>query len=182
MKIRSKVTIGLLSSVMCVAAFAHAASTYTKVKTSDEGITFVSDATAVDIDGKVPEVTIAQEEGGKLVFKVELHKLDTGIDLRDRHTKELLRVAKYPMAELKVPKTVDPKGSAVTGQFTLNGATKDVKVSYKAEGAGPYKITATFNFDITDFNVEEKKLCYLGVCANKHTKITAKVTMKPPAG
>lgn len=182
MKIRSKVTIGLLSSVMCVAAVAHAAGKYTKAEGA-EGIKFVSTATAVTINGKVPEVTVAQEEGEHLVFKVDLHKLKTGIGLRDTHTKDLLRVKKYPMAELRIPKTVNPKGKSVKGRFTMNDATNEVTVSYTAaKKNGAYHVTANFTLDVTQFNVDPEKLCYLGVCANKETKVTATVAMTPPGG
>jgi len=195
MKIRSKLTIGLVSSVMCVAALAHAAGEYkkAKAKVDEEGITFDAKAPGnMAIDGTVPGVAVAKEENGKLLFKVELEKLKTGIALRDTHTKKMLRVdqgPKYQMAELRVPKNVDPKGKEVVGSFTLNGVTKDLKIKYKAVAATDnsdtpkpvLKLTAHFTVDVLQFGVTKEQICYMGVCADSRAEVTAHVAVYPPA-
>lgn len=192
MKIRSKVTIGLVSSLMCAAALVHAASPYKKAKAAkdEEGISFTAKAPAnMTIDGKVPGVTIAQEEGDKLVFKVELEKLTTGIELRDKHTKEMLNVdkgAKFQMAVLKVPKSVSKSGNKTTGDFTLNGVTKPIEVRYKAvdakdpKGKLVYKLTANFTIDVFQFGIKKDQICRFGVCADNKATVEAHVAVYPP--
>jgi len=186
MKIRSKVSIGLLSSAMCVAAFAHAAGKYSKAGGPSAVLFQAKGPGGLTIDGKVPDVAIAHEEGADLVFKVDLNKLTTGIGLRDDHTKAMLRTKdpKFAMAELRVPKgSVGLDKHDGKGKFTLNGKTNDLAFKYKAtEEKGNYNLEAKFQFNITDYGVKEEQLCRFEVCAKPLVQVIARVAVVPPAG
>src|SRR6186997_2747216 len=115
MKIRSKVTIGLLSSVMCVAALAHAVTGYKSAKAPGDGITFKTKAIggAMTIDGTGPRFEFAEQvNGGVLLFKANLYDLKTGMKGRDEHLQQVLKVEKgdnFKYATLKVKVAdVDP--------------------------------------------------------------------------
>lgn len=184
MKIRTKwIGAGLLSSALCIAAIAHAG--YEKAP-GPNTVQFKTKAIKgmVKINGSVPGLTVAQQEGSNLVFKAELHKISTGIGARDEHAKEALNVSKHPMAKLVVPvsSVEEPKGGAIknkpgSGDFTLNGVTKKLKFLYDVEEkGGKYIITGKFQIKLTDYGV--KPPCKAGVCVEDKVQVVAKFAMK----
>lgn len=128
-------------------------------------------------DGKSTDIS-AKEEGGKIIFTADLKgHLDMG--LRGSHTHECFKTEKHPVAKLVVDKSQlkmpDDNGKVsgkVTGDLTLAGVTKPVKVSYTASRTGSdYHIKeGSFTFTYTDFGVE--KICKLGVCVDPTVTIT----------
>lgn len=119
----------------------------------------------------------AKEEGGKIVFTAELGK-GLKMGLRDKHTREAFRVAKHNKATLvvdkskvKVPGDKQKVDGTVTGDLTLNGVTKPVKVKYSASRTGSdlHIKDASFNFNYTEFGVE--KICKLAVCVEPQVKV-----------
>ena len=184
MKIRTKwIGVGLLSSALCIAAVAHAGY---KKAAGPNTVQFKTKAIKgmVKINGSVPGLTVAQQEGDNLVFKAELHKISTGIGARDDHAKEALNVKKHPLAKLVVPlKSVDePKGGPVKnkpgrGDFTLNGVTKKLNFLYDVEEkGGKYLVTGKFVIKLTDYGVEPP--CKAGVCVEDKVQVVTNFAME----
>ena len=127
--------------------------------------------------GEVEGVNV-QEEGGKLIFSSDLEgRLKMG--LRQDHSKKAFETAKHrtvkltvDKSKLKLPNDNDKASGEVTGDLTLHGVTKPVKVKYTVSRTGSdYHIKeAKFNFDYTNFKVE--KICKLGVCVEPNVSIT----------
>lgn len=186
MKIRSKVTIGLLSSVMCVAALAHAAG---YKKAGPDKVTFETKAVGMTIAGSVPGIEFIGEkkDNGQLLFKANLEGLKTGIGERDVHARETLQTKKNKYASL----TLDPSkfknadGTPKTGKalegtasLTLVGKSAPVKLTYDAKTAGNKLIVdATFTVNLEAHGI--KPPCKYGVCVSKDSLVTVHVELAP---
>jgi polyisoprenoid-binding protein YceI len=122
----------------------------------------------INIDGKSSDVQVA-DDGTTVKITVGLKALDTGMGLRDKHTKEALEVDTYPTAELKVARgdLKFPAGGAESsgdakGKLTVHGQTKDVTFHYTASLAGDtLSVKGSTKIDMTDFGI--KTPSYLGV-------------------
>src|SRR4051812_19234321 len=57
----------------------------------------------MNIDGKTSEVTV-DDDGTMVAVTVKLANIDTGMSLRNKHTKEDLEADKYPTTTLRVPR------------------------------------------------------------------------------
>lgn len=192
MKIRSKVTIGLLSSVMCVAAMAHAVTGYKSAKGPGDGITFTTKAIGgtMTIEGTGPRFEFAEQiDGGFLLFKANLYDLKTGMKGRDKHLQEVLKVDKgdkFKYATLKVKladidtKNKKVKGKAGHGDFSINNVTKRLNFNYDAVNKdGQVQVHAWFPLKLTKHGVE--KICKLGVCVEDHIDVHVHFALTPPA-
>ena len=190
MKIRSKVTIGLLSSVMCVAALAHAAG-YKKAADSGEKIRFATTAMkgTVDIKGHVPHLAVAQSEGEYLILKADLHKMVFNNDDNDNemgrmdkmrydHAKKELNFDKFPMAILKVKASdVSVGGKKGSGEFTLHGVTKPVNFTYTAKETGnKVKVDGKFTVKLSQHNIKE--ICKAEVCVKDTVDVSASFSLE----
>ena len=189
MKIRSKVTIGLLSSAMCVAALVHAQSYKYKKVTGPESVTFKTTAArkTIQINGYVPGLAIAQSEGANIVLKADLEKMVMGEDAdmgtmdkaRADHAKKELRVKQHPMAELKVKKDSvkvgkDLKGS---GKFSLAGKQQDIQFKYTAVEAGnKVKVKGSFVISLSKHGIKE--ICMTEICVADQVTVNAAFTME----
>jgi polyisoprenoid-binding protein YceI len=122
----------------------------------------------INIDGKSSDLKVADD--GKIVtITVGLTSLDTGMELRNKHTKEAIETDKYPTAELTVARG-DLKFPAAGGESTgdakgklkIHGQTKDVTFHYTAKLDGDtLAVKGSSKVDMTDFGI--KTPSYLGV-------------------
>ncbi len=148
------------AATLLVAVVAHAKL----ARTGDAQVSFHATGPAgLSIVGTTNELAVAETDTD-VVVTVPLSKLDTKIDLRNRHMREkYLEVAKYPNAELHVAKSAvqAPSGKA-TGSLTLHGQTKPVTFAYttKPEGSAT-AVTSSFRVVMSDFGIE--KPGYAGV-------------------
>ncbi len=132
----------------------------------------VFDATAtggLKVEGKTSELTVA-ENGDAVRLTVPLGHIDTGIGLRNQHLREKLEVAKFPSAELSVPRKnleLPAVGQSVSrtamGTMTLHGVTKPVQLAYTARSDGPglYRVHGQVRIKMSDFGITPPG--YLGV-------------------
>lgn len=186
MKIRSKVTIGLLSSVMCVAALAHAATGYKKTSGPKDGMTFKTKAIggAMTIEGTGPRFEFAEEVKGKLVFTVNLFDLKTGMEGRDAHLQQVLQVKKskdFKYAKLEVPVGSVGLGTGKSGhgKFTINNKPAQLDFKYDAVKKGDkILVHAWFPVQLKKHGVE--KICKLGVCVADTTDVDVNFALTPP--
>lgn len=98
---------------------------------------------------------------------VGLATLETGIELRDKHTKEHLEVDKYPSAKLIKATGKDGKG---TGTIEIRGVQKEISGTYKVDGS---TLTAVFSINFPDFNI--KGIRYSGIGVKDAGTITVRV-------
>ena len=121
------------------------------------------------LEGKSDQV-IVKTEGTRVMVTVPLAKLDTGIDLRNRHMREkYLETDKYPNATLVVDRSsikLPAEGASVqgtgTGEMTLHGKTKPVSFQYVIRReSGVYLAEGKVPLNIKDFDIFIPS--YLGV-------------------
>lgn len=139
----------------------------------------------LNIHGTTPDLS-ATEKDGKVLVKVELATLTTGIGLRDEHMREkYLEVSKYPEATVAVERSklkFPTKGANVRGQvpgaMTIHGVTKTVTLDYTAAAVGPkgdrILVNGSAPIDIREFGINVPS--YLGVGVDPH--VTIKVNFK----
>ena len=122
----------------------------------------------INIEGKTSDLKVA-DDGKSVTITVGLGALDTGISLRDKHTKEALETDKFPTAELTVARSelkfpaagAESSGDA-KGKLKIHGQTKDVTFHYTAKLDGEtLAIKGSSKVDMTDFGI--KTPSYLGV-------------------
>ena len=126
----------------------------------------------------------AKEKDGKLEMEASVKNLKTGIGLRDKHLKKYIHADKHGKAKLVVerskldlPEDGKTKAGSVTGQFTLNGVTKPLKVDYKIKRTGSdYHVQGKADVNIEHHEIE--KPCYLGVCVDPVVKIRVKFKLR----
>ena len=123
----------------------------------------------INIDGKTSDVRVT-DDGTTVTITVGLAGIDTGMGLRDKHTKEALDTAQFPTAELKVargdlkfPAAGGESSGDAKGKLKIHGQTKDVTFHYTVNLAGDtlsVKGTAA-KVNMNDFGI--KTPSYLGV-------------------
>src|SRR5262245_26216652 len=95
------------------------------------------------IEGKTAEVSL-DESASDVVVSVVLAKLDTGIELRNKHMcKKYLETDKYPKAELRVarsslriPSDGADTDASVQATMTLHGQNHPIAIHYTAHRDG----------------------------------------------
>ena len=166
-----------------------AGSSGTAVKLSKTGTAsasfHVSGSGGISIAGTTSEVSIA-DDGQVLTVVANLSNIDTGMQLRNKHTKEYLETDKYPNAILKVDKKslVFPavgncsQSVTTTGTFTVHGMTKPVKFTYTAcREASTYRVTAALSkISMAAFGI--RPVTYLGVSVKDDVDVTAAFLLK----
>jgi polyisoprenoid-binding protein YceI len=113
-------------------------------KPSESNVKFTASGPAgLKIEGKTNELDLA-EDGGNVVVTVRLANLDTGIAIRDKHTKDCLEVEKYPdtklsvaKSALKLPTNGEKASGDAPGTLKLHGKDVPTSVHYdvKADGS-----------------------------------------------
>jgi polyisoprenoid-binding protein YceI len=120
------------------------------------------------IAGSTADMTVA-DDGTTVTITVPLANLKTGVDLRDKHTREAIEADKYPSVTLTVARSAlkfpaagaESSGDA-KGSLTLHGQTKDVTLHYSAKLNGDtFDIKGNTRVNVDDYGV--KRPSYLGV-------------------
>ncbi len=101
---------------------------------------------------------------------VNLKNVQTGIGMRDTHTKKYLEVEKYPEAVLVSATGKDGKGEGIV---RIHGVEKKVAGTYKIEGSN---LVAEFPIKISDFNIGPIK--YTVVSVDDNAKVNVVVPLK----
>lgn len=166
MKLSQKLLIILLPIISLFAIqSANASSANVEVKLSPAG-RFAAQTEKVEgyavknADGSVKAENIV----------VDLNSLSTGIELRDKHTKEHLEVTKYPTATLIKAEGKDGKGK---GTVSIHGKTQEVTGTYKIEGSN---LKAEFNVNLPSIDI--KKIKYMGIGVKDDVMVSVVVPIK----
>lgn len=150
MGIRSLTPIAILFSTLAFSQLSFAGNVEIDVTLSPAGS---YKAKTQKINGtayKTPDGGVAAEG-----IAIDLRSLQTGISLRDKHTKEHLMTDKYPQAKLVKASGKDGKGTAT---IEIRGKTIEVAGTYKVEG-GNLKAQFPVNLSAIDVN----NVRYMGV-------------------
>jgi polyisoprenoid-binding protein YceI len=162
-------------ATLLVAVVAHAKL----ARTGDAQVSFhATGPGGLSIIGTTNELAVSETDTD-VVVTVPLAKLDTKIDLRNRHMRDkYLEVAKYPNAELHVAKAAvqAPSGKA-NGTLTLHGQTKPVTFTYatKPEGAAT-AVTGTVRVVMTDYGIEKPGYAGVSVKPDVDVDVVFRVT------
>lgn len=105
----------------------------------------------------------------KLQSKVKFFK--TGMDLRNKHTREKLEYKKYPFVTVTNVKASNGKGSAT---IKIMDKSKKFNFAYKKNSKG--YLIGTFNLSLKDFGISGIK--YLGVGVDDTIKLKAVLKAK----
>lgn len=126
-------------------------------RVGDASVSFVATATGgLQIPGTTNELSVA-DDGTTVKLTVALTNLDTGIGLRNAHTKKYLEVSRFPTAQLSVPRAALKLGESgdVTGDMTIHGQTRKVQVHYDAPKKGNvFAVHGTTHILTTDYGIE----------------------------
>lgn len=104
---------------------------------------------------------------------VELGNLQTGIELRDKHTKKHLEVEKYPQAILLKATGQNGKGE---GEIEIKKIKQKIAGTYEVEGN---MLVAHFPLKLSDFKISGIK--YMGVGVDDTVQLLVKVPIKQAA-
>jgi polyisoprenoid-binding protein YceI len=139
-------------------------------RSRESAVTVVAHGTAgLRIEGRSSAVSL-EEDASALTFTVPIAQIETGIDLRDRHMREMLETEKFPAATLRVSRA-DVRSSGqrelaertVKGELTLHGRSRRVDVRYRVEprASGHTSVHGSMRLDMRDFGIESPS--FLGV-------------------
>jgi polyisoprenoid-binding protein YceI len=133
----------------------------------------------LSIDGKTSDVEIA-DDGTTITITAKLSTIDTGVEIRNKHTKEDLETDKYPTATIKVARSAVKLGGGegdAKGTLTIHGQTKDVSFHYKADKSGDVlDVKSSTKINVGDFGVKPRS--YLGVSIKPDVDIFANFQAK----
>jgi hypothetical protein len=169
-------SIANFAPVLAALTFALTASAdVPKIHQSSVSFTATGPA-GLAIKGTGNKVSAEKAEGGKVLFRSSIWNMKTGMELRDGHLNDHLKADAKKTATLTISEKVveECKKPGCSGKakadFSMNGATKQVDVTYdsKKDDKGKLVVNGSFKIIISDYI---KKPCYLGVCVNDEIKI-----------
>ena len=137
------------------------------------GMKIVGQTSDLDVD----------DQGAKIVIKVPLRNLSTGISLRDDHMRnKYLQVGSYPNAELTVDRASIrmPTGDGgatgdTTGSMAIHGRTKNVSFHYTVVRTnGSLHVGGTTKLDVRDYGIDIPS--YLGVTVKPDIDVEVQFT------
>lgn len=142
---------------------------------AQEAAVKVSLSPAGSFVGKTKEIAGAAETTDDKTYTakdivVTLKNIDTGISLRDKHTKEHLEVEKFPTAKLISATGSEGKGKGI---IEIRGVQHEVEGTYVVKDS---KLTAEFPINFPDYNI--KGIRYAGLGVKDKGTITVTVPVK----
>ncbi|MBX3261468.1 MAG: YceI family protein [Labilithrix sp.] len=155
-------------ATLTVAAVAHAK--LSRVGPAEVQFT-ASGPAGMSIVGTSNDLQITETDK-EIIVTVPLAKLDTKIELRNKHMREkYLEVAKYPNAELRVSKDGVQKNatsSKANGTLTLHGTTKPTSFTYTSKPDG--SVSGAVHVNMKDFGIAQPG--YAGVSVKPDVDVT----------
>lgn len=100
-------------------------------------------------------------------LKFVVRSLETGIELRDKHTKE-----KLESSYVEVPKAVGQNGQG-KAYIVVKGVRKKIPFSYEERGSS---VLANFDLSLSDFGIEGIR--YMGVGVQDKVSVRANLPLK----
>jgi polyisoprenoid-binding protein YceI len=137
------------------------------------------------INGTTSDLDV-DDRGARIVVRVPLANLTTGISLRDRHMRDkYLQVGSYPNAELTVDRSAvrfPPDGGTssgdATGSMSIHGRSRNVSFHYTvARNGGQLRVVGTTSVDIRDYDIHVPS--YLGITVKPNVDVEVQFTATP---
>jgi len=175
-----------MKNIILILAAIFSLSTVASVKIIKSDISFSASGKPAFIkaNGSVPllEATISLD--GNIISgtaKVDLSKLDSGIELRDEHLKQkYLHTKKFPTAELVITKQkVQLTGEANKLNAILNFHGKEREIILHAElkkNKNIITFNSNFEFLLTDFDIDLPS--FQGITAANNVKLKVHTTLE----
>lgn len=118
-------------------------------------------------------------------FYVDLNTLDTGNGKRDKDMRKTLETGDYPFAEffgafeaLPDPSTSAPQEVVVTGDFSIHGVTRSIRVPGTVTfGSDGMRVRASWSLMLDDYDIEPPSLLILKV--DDEQVITLDMILRP---
>ncbi len=133
----------------------------------------------LSIDGKTSEVDVA-DDGASVTVTIRLGNIDTGMGVRNDHTREDLEVTKYPTATIKVARSALKMGGGegdASGSLTIHGQTRDVTFHYTATKSGDtLDVKGSTTINVGDYGVKPRS--YAGISIKPDVGIYASFSAK----
>jgi polyisoprenoid-binding protein YceI len=159
----------LNATVVAVLLATTAVASAALSKPSESNVKFTATGPAgLKIEGKTADLDLS-EDGGNVVLTVRLANLDTGIAIRDKHTKDALEVEKYPETKLsvarsalKLPASGDKSSGEAPATLKLHGKDLSTSVHYdvKADGSA-FIVDGKLHINIKDAGIVAPS--YMGI-------------------
>jgi polyisoprenoid-binding protein YceI len=164
----------MLLSLLCLPATALA---YGNARDAEVVFDAVGPA-GFKLQGKTDQLKLEESED-VVKITVTLGKLDTGIELRNRHMRDkYLEVAKFPEVQLAVKKA-DLKEDAsgdIKGTLKLHGVEKPVTVKYSTKsGPKTVKMQGNFKINFNEYGIALPN--YLGITVKPDIELKASFTV-----
>lgn len=155
-----------------------------KYYTEDGDVVFISESTMESFNGSSSNlVGLINLQDSVVDFYVDLNTLDTGIKLRNEHMREnFLHTEEHRFASFYGtlstpldPALKDTQQVKTTGTFTVNGNENNIEVTGKAifDENGVLHLTAGWELNLNDYNIEVPKLLFLKVSEEQIIEINA---------
>ncbi len=170
-----------LASAVLVTSIALAAFAKLEELDGDSEVNVEGSAIGMKIPGSTRNFSFA-DSGDSYKFEVDVHSIDTGLELRNEHMrsyfkqkKAMLEVAK---SSIPLPSDNDKKEGSGSGKFTLNGKTKNQSFNYRIKRTGSdYHVQGLLTLKLSDYGL---KLCKFGdtLCANDEVKVKVKFKLR----
>jgi polyisoprenoid-binding protein YceI len=167
-KVMTKGTLlsGLFLSLALAVGVAHAA-----VKGGGGIVFHAKGPMGLKIDGTGP--LNVEEVDGKIKLTVPFAKLDTKMEMRNKHMRERMHADKFPMVTFSVERsklTFPADGQESTGKavgtLDFHGVSKPLPFTYKAKRSGnTYAVSGDMAFNVGHHGVKEDSLCEMKICA-----------------
>jgi polyisoprenoid-binding protein YceI len=163
-------SVAVASAVLLASALAHAGLS----KPAGPSVKFTALGPAgLKIEGTTHEMDLV-EDGSNVVLTVRLVNLDTGISVRDKHTKDCLEVEKFPEAKLTVARSAFklPGSGDAPATLALHGKSLPTSVHYeiKSDG-GSFQVDGKLRVNIKDAGMTAPS--YLGVTVKPDVDVEA---------
>ena len=158
--------IALLFLIVPALSHAEGASANVHVTLSPAG-SFVAETEAVTGTAYKTADGVAAEN-----VIVDIKSLKTGVDLRDKHTREHLEADKFPQAKLIKATGKDGKGEAL---IEIKGITQKVAGTYAIEGD---MLKASFPIHLPDVKITGIKYMGIGVKDDVTIDVNLPLTVK----
>lgn len=119
-----------------------------------------------ELKGSLTKDAQGMYQAKKLTVKVK--EFETGMDLRNKHTKEKLEFKKYPSITVS---DIKAKGGKGIGVIKIMKKKKKIQFSYKEIAGG--LLQATFPLSLKDFGISG--INYMGVGVKDKVTVTANI-------
>lgn len=175
----------LAFALVVVSTFAVTADAKITRTGTPQVVFHASGPAGMKIDGKTSDLDV-DDQGAKIVVKVPLRNLATGISLRDDHMRnKYLQVGTYPNAELTLDRASIrfPSGEGMSnatsgdasGTMAIHGKTKQVTTHYSlARNSGALHVVANVKVNIQDYSIDVPT--YLGVTVKPDIDVEVQFT------